>query len=246
VVEEMHWSVDGEVSQRTLFSDFTQTGGIWWPGTISREATAQPFGRTHRTHSVTKVRVEALDASELADKVAGTLAVRDTALLFGPGPQDVAAAKQAAEFIDVTYDPLPAAVDTADAIQNTRHRLPHNPNLREFDFGDWDGLHHSDVTARDPDLVRRFWETPGDLAAPGGESWNMVAARVSAAIDAIITRNPRRDIIAVAHIGVIMTQIQRASGCTAYQAMSHQIANFSITEIQMWPIRGIARINHLP
>ncbi len=146
----------------------------------------------------------------------------------------------------VVSSDLSRAVDTADAIQNTRHRLPHNPNLREFDFGDWDGLHHSDVTARDPDLVRRFWETPGDLAAPGGESWNMVAARVSAAIDAIITRNPRRDIIAVAHIGVIMTQIQRASGCTAYQAMSHQIANFSITEIQMWPIRGIARINHLP
>ena len=146
----------------------------------------------------------------------------------------------------VVSSDLSRAVDTADAIQNRRHRLPHNPNLREFDFGDWDGLHHSDVTARDPDLVRRFWENPGDLAAPGGESWNMVAARVSAAIDAIIARNPRRDIIAVAHIGVIMTQIQRASGCTAYHAMSHKIANFSITEIQMWPVRGIARINHLP
>lgn len=146
----------------------------------------------------------------------------------------------------VVSSDLLRAVDTASAIQNGRHRLPHNRDLREFDFGDWDGLHHSDVTARDPDLVRRFWETPGDLAAPGGESWNMVAARVSAAIDAIITQNPRRDIIAVAHIGVIMTQIQRASGCNAYQAMSHQIANFSITEIQMWPTRGIARINHLP
>ncbi|WP_377508571.1 histidine phosphatase family protein [Octadecabacter sp. R77987] len=141
---------------------------------------------------------------------------------------------------------LSRAVDTANAIQNARTRLPHSSDLREFDFGDWDGLHHSEVAARDPDLVRQFWENPGKLAAPNGESWNMVATRVNAAIDGIAAENPRRDIIAVAHIGVIMTQIQRAGGCTAYHAMSHQIANFSITEIQMWPTMGVARINHLP
>lgn len=141
---------------------------------------------------------------------------------------------------------LSRAVDTANAIQNARTRLPHSSDLREFDFGDWDGLHHSEVSARDPDLVRQFWENPGKLAAPNGESWNMVATRVNAAIDGIAAENPRRDIIAVAHIGVIMTQIQRAAGCTAYHAMSHQIANFSITEIQMRPTMGVARINHLP
>ena len=146
----------------------------------------------------------------------------------------------------VVSSDLSRAADTATALQGRRTRLPHHAGLREFDFGDWDGLAFDGVAARDPDLSRRFWEEPGDLTAPNGESWNMVAARVDAAIDVIIAQNPRRDVIAVAHIGVIMTQIQRASGRTAYQAMGHHIDNFSITEIQMWPTLGVARINHLP
>ncbi|WP_106745181.1 histidine phosphatase family protein [Yoonia maritima] len=139
------------------------------------------------------------------------------------------------------------ASTTADAIARDRTRLPDHRDLREFDFGEWDGLHFTQVAKRDPDLSRRFWEEPGDLKAPGGESWNMVAARVNAVIDDLCARHQDHDIILTAHMGVIMTQIQRASGSTAYQAMGHHIENLSITQMTHsqtgWTLGSV---NHLP
>ena len=142
---------------------------------------------------------------------------------------------------------LQRAARTADAIGRNRHRLPDQRDLREIDFGVWDGMHHSAVAARDPVLSRRFWEEPGDLTAPEGESWNAVSARVAGVVDDLTTRFAGQDIVLVAHMGVIMTQIQRAAGCSAYQAMGHQIDNLSITRVTRradgW---DLGPINHLP
>ena len=68
---------------------------------------------------------------------------------------------------------------------------------------------------------------------------------MQAAIEEVINDNPRRDIIAVAHFGAILSQVQIAGGITPHQALSHKVDNFSITEIQMRPTIGVARINHL-
>lgn len=142
---------------------------------------------------------------------------------------------------------LQRASTTADAIGGARHRLPDVPALREMDFGIWDGMDWRDVAARDPDLSRRFWEEPGDLRAPDGESWNDVSARVARAVDDLTLRFAGRDIVLVAHMGVIMTQIQRASGSTAYQALGHQIDNLSVTQMGRdgagWTL---GTVNHLP
>lgn len=141
---------------------------------------------------------------------------------------------------------LSRSIDTASAIQSGRTRLPHRAGLREFDFGDWDGMHFSDVAEQWPDLSRAYWETAGDIAPPNGESWNAAANRVSGDIETVLRENPRRDIIAVAHFGAILCQVQVAAGITPTRALSHRIDNYSITEIQMRPTRGVARINHIP
>ena len=136
---------------------------------------------------------------------------------------------------------------TADAILGKRRRLPHDPRLREFDFGAWDGLHFSDVAKRAPDLSRRFWEEPGDITAPDGESWNAVANRVSNAIDDLIETHPSQSLIVVAHIGVIMTQIARAQRRGPYAAMGHKIDNLSVTQTQWTGAEWqLGPINHKP
>jgi len=146
----------------------------------------------------------------------------------------------------VVSSDLIRAVATADAIAADRTRLSHATDLREFDFGLWDGLRFDQVAARDPDLSRQFWEDPGDLAPPGGESWNTVAARVSRAVDTLMATHPGRPIVAVAHIGVIMTQIARVAGCTPYQAMGHHIDNLSVTDLHYGAIGGrLGRVNHV-
>ncbi|MCF2869639.1 histidine phosphatase family protein [Octadecabacter sp. G9-8] len=145
----------------------------------------------------------------------------------------------------VVSSDLARSIDTATALQGTRRRLPHRIGLREFDFGDWDGLHFGEVAEKWPDLSRAYWENPGDVAPPNGESWNAAAARVTADITQVAAENPRRDIIAVAHFGAILTQVAQAAGIAPYRALSHRIDNYSVTEIQMRPTWGVARINHV-
>ncbi|MGB5558027.1 MAG: histidine phosphatase family protein, partial [Paracoccaceae bacterium] len=118
---------------------------------------------------------------------------------------------------------------------------------REFDFGAWDGMRFDDVAKRDPELSRAFWEAPGDVAAPNGESWNDVSARVSACVDSLHQRHTGRDIVIVAHIGVIMTQLQIASDMTASEVLAHRIDNLSVTRLDFADGRwSVAAINHQP
>jgi broad specificity phosphatase PhoE len=141
---------------------------------------------------------------------------------------------------------LARARATADAIATGRRRLPHDPALREFNFGDWDGKHFTEVAESHPSLSRQYWEDPGDHAPPGGESWNMVATRVNAAVDGLLASRPA-DLIIVAHVGVILTQVQRALGVTAHQALAHKIDNLSVTQLVHHAGRWRAAIiNHQP
>ncbi len=141
---------------------------------------------------------------------------------------------------------LSRAVATADALANRRLRLPHLRDLREFNFGDWDGLHWNEVATRDPDLSRAFWEDPGPHQAPNGESWHQLATRVSATVDRL-TSDGHRHVIAVAHFGVILTQIARAGNMTPYAALGHRIDNLSVTRLdwdgRLWSVHSI---NHRP
>ncbi len=143
---------------------------------------------------------------------------------------------------------LSRARATADAVAGPGHiRLPDAPALREFDFGAWDGLDWRQVAARDPDLSRRFWEDPGAVRPPGGESWDDVAARVSRRVAAENARPGPDDVIAVAHFGVILTQLQQALGTSPAQALAQPIAPLSLTRLD-WDGAGwqVKMVNHLP
>ena len=144
----------------------------------------------------------------------------------------------------VVASDLRRASATADALDG--RRLPDRPQLREFHFGAWDGQAFGRIAEDFPTLSRAYWETPGDVAPPGGESWNTAAARVSAAVDHL-ARLSFGHVIVAAHIGVILTQVQRAKNSTAAEAIGHKIDNISITEIDWTPPRArVVRINHAP
>ena len=108
-------------------------------------------------------------------------------------------------------------------------------------------MRFDEVADRDPDLSRAYWEKPGDVCAPEGESWNMAAARIETSVTRLNAAHPEAHIIAVAHFGAILTQVQRALGVTAYQALSHKIDNLSVTTLThkagLW---SVETINHLP
>ncbi|WP_417260096.1 histidine phosphatase family protein [Celeribacter sp.] len=141
---------------------------------------------------------------------------------------------------------LSRAVKTADAIQGAKPRLPHDPRLRETYFGAWEGLTWAQIEAQDGALARKVFETPGDTAPPEGESWNTLSARVASAVDALTG-----DVIVVAHMGVIMSLLQKALNCPPFEALGHEIAPLSLTVIRRnadWKSGGwnALSINHFP
>ncbi len=140
---------------------------------------------------------------------------------------------------------LQRASTTADAIAGNRLRLNHDADLREIHFGDWE-MQGFD-TIKDQERLRAFWDQPGFVRAPSGESWNEVTARVDRAIARVIKAHPGRDIIAVAHMGAILTQVQHALRVSAYEAFANKIDNLSVTELVLdhdgW---SEVRINHCP
>lgn len=141
---------------------------------------------------------------------------------------------------------LTRCVSTADAITGKRIRLPHNPHLRELHFGTWDGVHFSDVSEKHPVLSRAYWETPGPHTPPGGESWDEAAHRVHSTTQHLTRKHAGKHIIAVAHFGVILTQVQMALGVPAAKVLAHKIDNFSVTDITWENGKGrIGTINHL-
>ncbi len=147
--------------------------------------------------------------------------------------------------IIVSSDLIRAAA-TADAVQQNRTRLPHDRTLREMHFGEWELRSHHQIEAETPDLIRAFWDRPGEVRPPGGESWNDITARIWAVTDRLITAYTGRNIIIVAHFGAILSALQRAGNLTPEQAFSHRIDNFSVTEMfhtqDSWTL---GRINHI-
>lgn len=139
---------------------------------------------------------------------------------------------------------LTRTVKTADALERGHLRLPHEPALREMNFGAWELRHHQEIETEDPERAQAFWETPGDVAPPGGESWNAFSARVNDAVDQLLGRAPQ--IIAVVHFGVIVSQIQRAMGLEPRDAFSHRIDPLSVTPIRYGVTPEVHRINHKP
>lgn len=125
---------------------------------------------------------------------------------------------------------LTRAAATADAIAANRMRLPHDPALREINFGDWEMRTWSDISAENPERIRAFYETPGAVRAPKGDSWDSLRARASPAFDAHLSATTD-DLIAVCHFGVILSQLQRATGFAAYETFAQKIDNLSVTEI---------------
>ena len=126
---------------------------------------------------------------------------------------------------------LARASSTADAICCDRVRLPHAKELRELNFGEWEGLTTREISNRHPDLSSAFWNDPRSASPPGGEKWEQLFTRVSAYADLLSEKFAGRNIVAVAHFGTILTQIERSSEGGLKEALKVHLDHLSVTRI---------------
>jgi len=144
---------------------------------------------------------------------------------------------------------LSRARETARALWNGQDWLPEAPEFREMNFGDWEGKDFETVEKSDPALWRAFWETPGVVAPPNGESFDQLSTRIDAALKALHRSGPQGNIIITAHFAVILAALRLATDMPTTAAFSFKIDNFSVTRLDYlhksnnWRVMGV---NSLP
>lgn len=64
-----------------------------------------------------------------------------------------------------------------------------NRDLREIDYGLWQGLTEEEIQRRQPKLFRQWVESPATVRPPGGESLDEVQQRIAKAVRDILKRH---------------------------------------------------------
>lgn len=135
--------------------------------------------------------------------------------------------------------PLSRARETAAiAVSGLALEIEIDPDLREVDFGRWEGLSFEEVSALDPQGAERWAVWDRDFAFPGGEAMESFQERVRRAADRLIS-TPRQVVLAVTHGGVIRFAICHLLGLTPQQYVLFDVKPASMTVIQLHGRKGV-------
>lgn len=83
------------------------------------------------------------------------------------------------------------------------------PDLREMDHGDWEGLTRGEILARWPLEFAAFESDPVHVRRPGGDSYGDLAARIWPLLEALADRHRGEQIVIVSHGGPIRLILSR-------------------------------------
>lgn len=108
-------------------------------------------------------------------------------------------------------------------------------DLREIDFGDFEGLTYDEIASRYPDLYLQWMEKPTEIRFPNGESFPEMRTRVLGAFDAIERQRKGQTVAIVSHAGVnrilLAWALQIPDACLFRLAQDYAAINLlSLTE----------------
>lgn len=85
------------------------------------------------------------------------------------------------------------------------HGLPVQiaPELREMNFGQWEGLTFKEIQARFPEIATSWIKAPGKVQPPEGESFIHLQERACKIIKGIASRHLHESVAVVSHGGTI-------------------------------------------
>ena len=104
-------------------------------------------------------------------------------------------------------------------------------DLRETDFGEWEGLTIAEIQSRWPEAVVA-WQRDPEKAPPGGESFADTACRVNRACERILRENKGQTVLIVSHITPIKIMLCQALGAPLLSLYRLYLGSACINEIQ--------------
>ena len=146
----------------------------------------------------------------------------------------------------ILCSPLLRTRETAGIALGAGRDLHHDDDLREIDFGRWEGMSFAEIAAADPAAVDRWAALDEDFAFPGGEGIGAFRERIGAAAGRIAA-DPAGTVVAITHGGVIRLLICRFLGLDYRHYLLFDVRPASISEIRIEGGRGVlTRLNDAP
>lgn len=108
-----------------------------------------------------------------------------------------------------------------------RHGLPLGieADLRELDFGQWEGLSPATLMESDADALGRFWSDPYAFPPPGGEPLDEFELRVFRALERLYQEHAGTSVLVVTHGGVMRLLGALAAGLPARRMLEVVVAH---------------------
>lgn len=115
------------------------------------------------------------------------------------------------------------------------HGLPllFEPRLKEIGFGAWEGRTKAEITAEDAQALTRFYADPIAHRPAGAEPLAAFQRRVAAAWNELIAAQAGRQVLVVAHAGVIRMVLSYVLGAPPERMFRIQVANAALTRIRV-------------
>ncbi|QQC89042.1 bifunctional RNase H/acid phosphatase [Streptomyces alfalfae] len=131
----------------------------------------------------------------------------------------------------VVSSPLKRCQETAHTVAARLGLDVHlEEDLREADFGVFEGLTFAEARARHPEELNAWLASP-EAAPPGGESFTAVARRVAAARDRLTAAYARRTVLLVTHVTPIKTLVRLALGAPPESMFRMELSAASVSAV---------------
>lgn len=139
---------------------------------------------------------------------------------------------------------LTRAFDTGRAIaEAVRAPLTAVRALRERSFGDWEGHSYAELSVQFPAEAERWRKRDPEWSPPGaGENLLQFRQRIGGAAHALAARHPGRQIVLVAHGGVLDMLYRLAARLDIQDVRTWQLGNCAINRLLWTPDGGLTLV----
>jgi broad specificity phosphatase PhoE len=114
--------------------------------------------------------------------------------------------------------------------------------LKEIDFGEWEGLTYEEIREKYGDLINKWMENTSEFSIPGGDSWEKISERARRFLKKVQERK-EKIALAVSHGGLIKAVFALVLHMDPPDFTSFLIGNGSLSAIGFHG-RGVYRNTH--
>jgi len=131
----------------------------------------------------------------------------------------------------VVSSPLARCRQTAGAVAaRLGLEVEVDEDLRETDFGAWEGLTFAEVRERYPADLDAWLASP-EATPTGGESFASVTRRVERARDRVLARHPGRTVLVVTHVTPVKVLVRLALGAPPEALFRMELSAASLSAV---------------